>query len=482
MELRDYQADLINRTRESLKEKKAVIINLATGGGKTCISAFIAKQVREKGKKIIFAVHRNELLEQSSNTFRKIGISHGLIASKTAADPLQPVQIASIDTLRRRTLPYADIFFVDEAHHSTSSTWRRLIESYKKAGAKIIGLSATPWRLNGEGLGDIYEEIIAGPSYEELNEAGYLSGYVAFAPCSPDLSKARTTAGDFNQHDIEEIMDTNVLVGRAVEHYKKHADGLKAIGYAVSIKHSLNMVEAFNNSGVPAAHIDGKTQKEKRQQIVRDFALGKYKVLWNCMICTEGYDMAAQSGMDVSVEAVILSRPTQSLSLHLQMIGRGLRPKKNPCVVLDMAGNIKRMYGLWGVGLPDDNFEWTLEGRKKRRKEDAGEVKELLKQCDVCYFCHRPAKACPSCGYVYPEKERKIENIDGELSVFDKSSVEQKKIFTEEEKLERKHELMRARTYEELFALGKSRGYKHPHWWASKIIEEREKWRGRNKK
>lgn len=478
--LRPYQQDLIVETRDALRDVNSVLVQMATGGGKTGLAAYMAASAAKRKKRVVFGVHRRELIKQTAATFDKVGIPYGIIASGMTGDRRQPVQIASIQTLGKRMDWYGapDLYIPDEAHHAGAKTWADIIERYGEDGAKIVGLSATPERMDGTGLGRWFKSMVTGPSVSWLMEQGYLSSYKVFAPSSPDLDGIKRTGGDFNRADLEKRMGATAITGNAVEHYRRLAHGRKAMIFCVSIKHSLSVVEQFQAAGYSAAHIDGESQD--RDALIRAYEKGKIQILSSVDLVSEGFDLPA-------IEVAILLRPTHSLALFLQQVGRVLRPVYAPgfdldtqagrlmaiaagpkpfALVLDHAGNsIPKDMGGRGHGLPDDDRNWTLEGRKKktRAKDEDAETATPVRQCPACYRVHQPAPACPNCGHQYPTMGRTVKELEGELTEIDRTAARQAA----------KKEQSTAKSLEDLVALGKMRGMKNPHGWASHVIAAR---------
>ena len=436
---------------------RAVLGQAPTGCGKTVAAAAIAQRAGRRGNSIIFAVHRRNLIKQTSATFDEFGIEHSVIGAGYSYDPGLDIHVASIDTLRNRMerIKSPTILVIDEAHMAAAKTWAKVANFYKSRGTRILGLSATPSRLDGKPLGDLFDHMVKGPSVKWLMDEGYLSKYVAYAPSEPDLSSVHTRMGDFEKHELIEAVDKPKLTGDAARHYLKYASGTRAICYCCSIEHSKHVAEHFNANAIPAAHIDGKTPKDEQARVIRAFADGEYSVLCNVELITTGFDLSAQVGRDVPVETIIILRPTQSEALHLQMIGRGLRRKPNPAVILDHSGNILRM------GLPDQEREWTLEGKKKRAKKTEDAVP--VRQCPQCYAAHEPAPQCPQCGFVYPVQSRELEEVDGELHQITEAMIKRNKIV----------EQARADTLDKLIALARARGYRNPEKWASFVFASR---------
>jgi DNA repair protein RadD len=458
IELWDFQEILGTSARKALRKVLSVLVVLPTGGGKSIITAWMVKNAIAKGNTAYFCVHRKDLVTQMSGTFREFEIPFGYIAAGRKYNPFQPVQICSIQTLRNRLdkVPAPNILIVDEAHFSCSKTYSEIIDLYESKGTFIIGKTATPWRLSGEGLARHFKEMVVGPSVRELMDRGFLSKYKFYAPSKPDLSKTHSRMGDFVKEEIEEVMDRKTITGDAVKHYQKYAMNKKAVAFCVSIKHSQHVAESFRAAGIMALHVDGKTPHADRMKAFNAFADGEIKVLTSVAIFSEGLDLAALVGREVCIEAAILLRPTQSLSLFLQQVGRALRRKLEPAIILDHAGNYLRH------GLPDDDREWTLSGRKKGKKKEE-EAAVQVRQCPECYAVHKPAPICPECQYKYPIQSREVEENDGDLE----------ELNVEEIRRQKRKEQGGANSIEQLIALGKARGYKNPASWARHVFNGR---------
>ncbi len=400
--LRPYQTDLIDRTRAALRTHKRVLLQLPTGGGKTLTAAFMVGAAAMRGKRIAFLNHRNEILDQSVVAFTSLDIPCGVIAAGYPTNLAEPIQVCSIDTLRRRMhkLPQFDFLIVDECQHAAARTWLQVLAHYPNA--HVVGLSATPLRLDGKGLGDIFQSMVCGPTVAELMAAGFLAPFRAYAPTRPDLSGVHTKFGDFVHGEIEEAMDRPSITGDAIAHYQRLAPGKRAVVFCASVAHSQHVAASFQAAGISAAHLDGGADRSDRRATVAAFRRGDIRVLSNVDLFGEGFDLP-------ELDCSILLRPTQSLALAMQQIGRALRPKPDgsPAIILDHAGNLMRH------GLPDMDREWSLEARKKRRK---AEPVIAIRTCPQCLSVHRPAPTCPHCGFQYEAAPREIEQRDGELA------------------------------------------------------------------
>jgi superfamily II DNA or RNA helicase len=444
--LRPYQEEMIEAIRAELRISRSVVAVAPTGSGKTALAAFMIGTAANRGKKVWMTVHRDFLLTQTAGALDRAGVEYGFIASGFPYNPHQQVHIVSIQTLVRRLarLTPPDLLVIDECHHAPSATWAKVHRW--AGGAHHVGLTASPARLDGRGLGDFYGALVRGPSPAWLIERGFLSAYRAFAPGSPDLAGVHTRAGEYVTRELAAVMDTSTIVGNVVDQYRKKANGKRAIYFAVSIDHSKHIAAGFTAAGVPARHLDADSSLDERIRAAGDLAGGQLLVVSCVDLFGEGYDLSAQAGRDVSVEAVGLCRPTQSLTLHLQQIGRALRPKPKPAVILDHAGNIVRH------GLPDEEREWSLDGvARKKSDKDTGPAAHV---CESCYGTY-PTRllACPYCDKEREIQRREVEEVNQDLVEADARLV----------RAARFREQARAESLLELRALAAARGYK-PAW------------------
>jgi DNA repair protein RadD len=444
--LREDQDRAVSDMRHALTLHQSILFRGPTGVGKTVIASFMAQQASARSKRVIFGVHRSELASQTAQTFDAFGIKYGFIASGRPSNPFACAQIASADTLRNRPELLKDtaLFVPDEAHLWASKTRAALIQSAKDYGAKIVGLSATPLRLDGKPL-TMFDTIVEGPSEAWLIENGHLSGYRAFAPSSPDLSGLHTKMGDYVVSELEERLDKPAIVGNAVEAWRTHADGLRTIVFAISRQHGHHVKQAYEAAGIGAAYIDGTMTADQRKQEITRFADGHAMVLINIALCVEGFDLSAQVGREVPIEAVQLLNPTKSLARARQMMGRALRKKPRPAIILDHVRMIETH------GFPDDAREWTLEGRERV----AGVTSVEVTTCPSCFTAYRSVlPSCPECGSDKPLKPRTVEEIEGEL--------------VEIQKREKTREVRAARDLPSIARVAIERGYK-PGWIGKRV-------------
>lgn len=456
VQLRDYQEAMIDGAREAMKRSRRVLLQAPTGAGKTALASYMAGESGKRGRMSNFICHRAELITQTSKTFRRFDIAHGFIAAGIHMDLQRMVQVCSIDTLKNRVhvLPEPKLAIWDECHHMGAAGWQRVMAAWPNAFH--IGLSATPWRLDGSGLDAHFDELVMGPTVGWLIEQGHLSRYRIFAPPPPVELRAR--GANDGTGEQAKVLDKPKLIGDVVTHWRKHALGMRTVGFACNVQHSLHMVEAFKAAGIPAAHLDGDTPKAERERIIKQFAAGEIQVLWNVSLFGEGFDLSAIADMDVTIDCVILNRKTQSLSLFLQMVGRVLRPAPGKvAVILDHGGNVQVH------GFPDDEREWSLTGREKGTKAANDNAPPPPITCDGCFAqIRRPAPpCCPECGkaLIAPTKEIIVADIPlVEITPEEKAAIRKQRAWEEQQ----------CKDLNDWVTLGRKRGYSFPMQWALK--------------
>ncbi len=449
--LRSYQEDIVEQVRSAYREGfNTPLLQSPTGSGKTVIFAYITEKAAELGNRVIILVHRQELLRQCSDALLEMKVPHGRIAPKYSVS-YDKIQVASVQTLVRRLdkYPAPDLIIIDEAHHTAAGSWKKTLLAYPDA--RLLGVTATPVRLDGKGLGvqagGHFDTLINGTSVADLIELGYLSQPVIYAPPNKiDMSSLHKQFGDFKQSEVNELMDKPTITGCAVEHYQKLCMGQPAIAFCASVKHAKHVAEQFNEVGIASESIDGKLDDISRKSRIDALGNGDIKVLTSCEIISEGTDIPV-------VSVGILLRPTASMGLYLQQCGRILRPYpgKKHSTILDHVGNTLRH------GFPDDDREWTLEGVKQKARNSEDDPEIDIVQCQECYLMFRRSeRICPFCGWIAPVISREIEQVDGELQKIEKD--EQRKM-----RFEKRTEVHKAQTEEELKAIAKERGYS-PGW------------------
>lgn len=452
--LRNYQIKIIEETRDLMRSgSRTVLIQAPCGAGKTLLTASMLRTAQQKNIPSLFLCHRRELIKQSHQAFNALNIGHGIIGAGFPFSARSMVQIGSIQTVRNRLplLRKPGLIVFDECHHLTAGSWRKVYEYFPDAF--IIGLTATPERLDGTGLIDFFPKMVEGPTVQWLIDNGFLSKYKIFAPKTVDISKVHSRMGDFVTSELSAEIDKPTITGDAIKEYQRLANGKRAIVRGVSIEHSKHIAEQFNNAGIKAMHLDGTTDHVIRDRAMQSFRDGETLILSNVDLFSEGLDVPA-------VECVIDLRPTKSLILWLQFCGRVLRHHKDKehAIIIDHAGNVARH------GLPCDVREWSLEGRKKKNKEE--EKGSMIRLCPDCYYaCKSWMKECPDCKHQFQVMSREVKKVEGELSEVDIAKM----------KRERLKAQGTAKTREELIEVGKSLGYKNPSGWAYHVLKNREK-------
>lgn len=450
------QMRFVDDLRASLAGNQAVLGQACTGFGKSICGAYIAKSAVAKGRSVTFSVPRIQLAIQLGNTMEKYGIQAGFINDKLPPNPFAPVQIATTDTLAIRldNARKTDILVADECHVGGERLTAVIDEWKKNPRRKIIGLSATPQRMDGKGMQTWFDQLVCGPQMRWLIENGRLNSYRAFT--SQAAEKAMREGADAAQLD-------NVMFGDAAAHYREHAWGMRGLAFCRTRAHAKETARYFNAAGIPAAAIDGNTPADEMLRIVMAYARREILILCNCQIATFGWDLSQLTGMDATVECIFMLRRTKSLPLFMQIVGRMLRVGSRPSIMFDHASTIAEH------GLPCDDREWTLDGKLKR--DGAGSEKQIqARQCPIgeggCGYVHAPCPACPACGRVYPIRQLDIEQRDDAL--VEVSREEMRNIAKQERQLQGK-----ASTLDELIQLGKRKGYKNPRVWASKVMSGR---------
>ncbi len=462
VELRSYQMLAVDGVRRAyLQGLKSPLLVLPTGGGKTVCFTYIASTAASKAKRVLILVHRVELLRQTSAALHLFGVSHGLINPKFTPDMQEPVQVASVQTLVRRLdkLPDPDLIIVDEAHHANAGTWQKIINAYPNA--RTLGVTATPCRGDGKGLGvdtgGFFDSLVLGPTVKELIEGGYLVKPRVYAPADKiDLSSIRSRAGDYAKDDLMDLLDKPSITGSAVDHYTKLAPGTPGVAFCINITHAEHVAADFRAAGFRAYSVDGNMDDDMRKRLLNGLADGSVDIICSCDLISEGTDIPA-------IGVAILLRPTKSLGLYLQQVGRALRPcaGKEYAIVLDHVGN------TINHGMPDDDREWSLDGDPHRkRKKGPHEQTVRATQCSSCYAMFEPAPQCPMCGHIREIKPSEIKTVDGELvELTDEQATQIKQ--------HKAREVSSARSLDALQEIERQRGYKKG--WAKHIYNSRNK-------
>jgi superfamily II DNA or RNA helicase len=438
--LHAYQAVVLSRIEDAAASgTRRVLLVAPTGSGKTVIAAAIISNAANGGRRVLFLDHRRELTGQASCKLASFAVDHGIVQAGFPARPGERVQVASIQTLHARAvrsrsmeLPPADLVVVDEAHHSRAATYQTLLAAYPDA--VILGLTATPCRSDGRGLGNVFEAMIECPSVGDLIAGEFLVGTKVFAPTRPDLTGVHVPRGDYIETELAARMNTAKLVGDIVEHWCRLGERRPTVAFAVDVAHSVHLRNEFRRASVLAEHLDGSTPIEERDRILAQLATGAIEVVTNCMVLTEGWDQP-------SISCLVLARPTKSLGLYRQMVGRCLRPApgKTEALILDHSG------ATFEHGFAEDPIEWTLyEDRRaenSRHKARGTSHAPSLTTCPECSAVRFEGKPCPVCRWRPSPKAKPIEVADGELGWLTRNRRANRNASSQEERLRFQREL-----------------------------------------
>jgi superfamily II DNA or RNA helicase len=434
---------------------RAPLIVAPCGFGKTHVFAATALSAMKRGTNVLIVAHRAELIDQISDTLTTFGVDHGFICAGRSYC-IKPVMVGSIQTLHRRLQSNSlgfGLVIADEAHHYTATnSFGSVLRAFPSA--RLLGVTATPVRLSGEALKDVFDTMIVGPSCQELIDDGKLSPIRVWAPPTVDTRGLHIRAGDFKLEESAALVNKPAITGNAISHYKRLADGLPFVVFCVNVEHAKQTAADFTASGIDTRVIYGSMPDTERKSIVEGFRRGDFPGLASVELISEGFDIGKGEGGYIGCG--ICLRPTASLGWHLQSLGRCLRthPKKSHAIIIDHVGNCQRH------GLPSDEREWSLEGKGPKRRGVKQEVR--IRTCHKCFAAMGlEAKECSECGYVFEVKGRQVIEREGELVEF-----QRRKRIVEEHY---------ARTLQEFIALGIKRGYRYPIQWAKIRMQYRER-------
>lgn len=430
MELRDYQKDLYRKTREAFKTSKRVLVVAPCGAGKTYL---FSEMIRNTHGECLVLVHRRELKEQHERLFQELGITNAR------------VNTYQTERNHMEEYPKPKLLIVDEAHLSRSRRWSEIVEYYD---TYTVGMTATPVRLDGKPLGDIYGAMVEGITVKELIAQHRLAPYEYYAPTTVDADNLRIQAGDFVLRDLEQLMAERAIYSDAIKSWQQIAPGEKTIAYCVTIDHAKKTAQMFSNAGYSAQEIDGSTPEKQRDRIMQDFRDGKITILCNVGIISEGVSID-------DVSCCLLLRPTESHALFLQQAMRSMRYQPGEIAkIIDCVGNYARN------PMPDADVEWSLtkSARKEQRFNSSGDFK--IRTCKKCYMVFPTAPVCPFCGEKYTLSRQEIQAHE-EIQL--EKITEEKKRELEQLKKRQRAEVGRCRTFDELLKIQRERNYK-PGW------------------
>ena len=439
IQLREYQQDVYDKARSMFAAgNKRVLVQLPCGAGKTAVFLKMAESnlSRNPDGYVLICQHRIELGRQNEDRVRQFGL-----------DP-ERVRVESIFTEARHLGEHGkpSMLILDECHLAKAASWEKVINYYD---VPTIGMSATPCRLDGRSLGDVFDTMVQGVSHKWLQEHGYLAPFEYFAPTVPDLSALRKRAGDYAAEDVESLVCSGTVYGNVIDSYNRLAPGKRAIAFCASVRHSKEVAASFNAAGISAAHLDGSTPKAEREDVMNRFRSGDISILCSCQIISEGIDVAG-------CDCCLMLRPTMSVALWIQQTCRCLRPdKSNPskvATILDFVG------GYLTHGLPDDDRSWSLSSPVKPHKQHNDDGTFTIRQCQFCFRTFKTAPVCPYCGKEYPLSPREIKAIeDIELKQITEAAAKAE----EDRKKKVKNDIRNARCYGDFLKIEKENGYKH---------------------
>lgn len=452
--LRPYQSEALDKLRTSYRTgHRAPLLCAPCGSGKTVMFAHMCAGAVARGTKVLLLAHRTELVQQISDALQKENCAHSYIAAGYPYRGGADVYVASVFTIARQRERFApDLIIIDECHHTVANTWRGILRANPQA--KLLGVTATPVRLSGQGLDDIFDDLILGPTHEELIAQGYLTPVSVYAPPTVSTEGLHTRAGDYVPREVIERVDQPQITGDCIAHYARVSPGARAVVFDVSVEAARRRAAAFRSAGYAAECIDGETPADIRALAVAGFRAGRIQILVSCDLVSEGFDLPA-------IEVGICLRPTQSLGLWLQQSGRVLRPfpGKERAILFDHAGNTLRH------GLPTEERSWSLAGAVKTAVRDVN--RKSLRTCPTC-FAVSPGGAvvCRSCGHAFPREAREVSEVPGQLEEITAEGLIARR---------RRKEQGSARTFQALVELGIMRGMKNPYAWAGHVMRARAK-------
>jgi len=415
MTLRDYQIRMYQSTREALRKHDRVCVQAPTGSGKTALFAEMVRAASSRGWNTWIVVPRNELLDQASDALLAVVVRHGRISADSTESAAFDVHVVSKDTLTRRiemgrVKRPPQLMIVDECHLALDRQieFAKAFDALVPTGSprpRILGFTATPERLDGRGLSELYQALVLGPTIPELVARGYLSGLRYFCPPIDGLGNVHRRGTEYDEAELDALLRARKVYGNAVEHYRRHADRKPALVFCRSIKAAAETAQRFCDAGYRFENIDGQMSYRTRRTLIDALRDGQIDGLTSCELITYGLDVPR-------VECVIMLRPTLSRTLFLQMVGRGLRPwsGKDALVVLDHVGNLQEH------GHPFAPHEWQFDGRERRKRaEKPAVVARLCPELDFLY-CDRPSCAgCPRAPADGRDPRKPIETVDADL-------------------------------------------------------------------
>ena len=408
--LRDYQQETVDNIYQSMKQgNRRIIVQQPPRTGKTVIMAEIARKTTSKGNRVMFIIHRKEVLAQAKSTFEQQNVNMDLAT------------MGMVQTLTRRVnkLTEPQLILIDEAHHALSQSYRRIIDAFPNA--YILYFTATPIRTGHDQLDQIADDIIVGKSIKWLTQHHFLAPFHYYGLGDIDRSKLRKQNGDYSSQSMDEAI-SHQIYGHIVQQYQRLASGKQAVVYCHSIESAKKVTEQFTQAGIIAAEIDGDTDTKVRDQLVQKFRNQELTILANVNLFTEGVDLP-------NVDCVIMARPTSSLALYLQFSMRCLNPRKGKTAVI-----IDHVDNFLNFGLPSSDRNWSeaIVTKDKRKSSNNADNGPAIAQCNYCFgtFYRDQVKnnCCPLCGHELREENKDYKIVDVDLQeIKENQAIEHRK-------------------------------------------------------
>lgn len=433
-QLFDYQQALVEKTRQALSDgNQGVLIVSPPGSGKSVVIAEIARLTTLKHNRVLFFVHRKELVKQIKDSFIQQNVNLNYCAILTVGKVAHRLKI----------LPKPNLIIVDESHHSRAKTYQKIFNYY--SDVPRLGFTGSPWRMSGKGFEDIYSAMVEGPTTKWLISHHKLAPFTLYGYQLGDKSKLKVgSTGDYTNKSMDDF-SKSIIHGDIVKSWWKFAHGRQTIIYCHSTEFSKKVAQAFRNEGISAVHVDAKTPQKKRDQIMKDFKTAKISILCNVDLVSEGFNVPDCS-------CVVLLRPTKSLVIYLQQAMRAMRyqPDKK-AIIIDQVGNFERF------GLPDQEREWTLKDREKTPHRENTNEGIAIKTCPKCFaVIEASLTTCPICGHDFTPEIRELEQKrEQELQKIEAERINRRNIANKK--------VSELTSFKELAIYGKARGFK-PGW------------------
>lgn len=484
--LRPYQGESATNIRAAFMEGvRGVLLVSPTGSGKTVTFSYIAKGAAARGKRTLILAHRDTLIQQASGKLSEYGVQHGIIMADYIPTPGAMVQVGSVQTMVKRIRKnryHFDLVIVDEAHLSCARTYLEIIDAViaNNPVCRILGVTGSPCRLDGRGLGSKaggrFDFMIESVSMRELIDDGFAVQPIVYAPLDRlDLSKVPKDKGDYQKRALSKVMNTSVITGNAIDHYRQYANGVPAVTWCVDLEHAADTARDFNNAGIKSVMLQGASTTDERDRALKQLADGSIANITFCQLLVEGVDCPA-------IGCIIGLRPTYSVAAYLQTLGRMSRPifaeghdtSTREARFAAMKAGPKGLNGIFldhaGLtfrhGFQDDIREWSLEGAPKKSNREATVP---ARQCPRCRAVFKPTQlketvfgpACPVCDHVFEVQKRQLRVEEGQLGELTPEMLSAKN--RRDEKRQRKAEEHQAQTLEDFQKIASERGYS-PYW------------------